>query len=185
MANFRIICRRLHRDISYLFSGMLLVYAVSGIALNHKDTYNSQYDIQVRQFSVGQPLPARESINRTFITEQLLEPLGEAGNYTKHYFPEEHVLKIFLKGGSNLLVDTESGQATYESVRRRPLMGSLSRLHYNPGRAWTIFSDLFAVALILIILSGIFMLKGKHGLWGWGGIELLVGIAIPLLFILL
>ena len=184
MASFRIVCRRLHRDISFLFSGMLLVYAVSGIALNHKDSYNSQYDIQVRHYRIAQPLPARESIDRAFITD-LLEPLGEADNYTKHYFPEEHLLKVFLKGGSNLLVDTGSGQATYESVRRRPLMGALSRLHYNPGRAWTIFSDLFAGAVVLIILSGMFMLKGKHGLWGWGGIELLVGIAIPLLFILL
>lgn len=61
----------------------------------------------------------------------------------------------------------------------------MTKLHYNPGRWWTWFSDIFAVALMVITLTGLFMLKGNKGLWGRGGIELLIGIAIPILFVLL
>ena len=38
--------RIIHRELSYVFAGMLLVYAISGIALNHKATFNSSYRIE-------------------------------------------------------------------------------------------------------------------------------------------
>ena len=36
-------CRLLHRDLSYFFAGMVLIYALSGIAMNHRDTFNPDY----------------------------------------------------------------------------------------------------------------------------------------------
>lgn len=185
MNNIRKWCRWIHRDLSFLFSGMLLVYAISGIALNHKATYNSQFDIRVEQYKVGVPMPSAEGISRDFITSNLLPPIGEEGNYTKHYFPKPNTLKVFLKSGSNLVVSLPDGNAVYESVKPKPFMGALSRLHYNPSQAWTMFSDIFAIALIVVVLTGLIMLRGRHSLWGIGGIELAIGIAIPLIFALL
>lgn len=176
--------RILHRDLSFFFSGMLIMYAVSGIALNHKDTFNSQYSIERKEFKIKQALPEKADLNKEAVVD-LLRSINESDNYTKHYFPESNTLKVFLKGGSNLVVDINTGQAVYESVKRRPILGAMSKLHYNPGKAWTFFSDFFAVALIVIILTGLLMIKGKHGLWGIGGIELLIGIIIPLLFVFL
>ena len=100
------------------------------------------------------------------------------------FFGEDGV-KIFFKGGSSLEVDLSDGSAQYEKLRKRPVLGAFSRLHYNPSKWWTWFSDIFAVSLLLITVTGIVMLKGPKGLWGRGGIELLAGILIPLLFILL
>lgn len=185
MNTFRKWCRLLHRDLSYLFAGMLLVYAVSGIALNHKSTFNSQYDVSVRNYTLDTPLPSRQLIDQQAITDLILRSIDEEDNYTKHYFPNDSTLKIFLKSGSNVVVDLPTGHVTYERVRRRPILGALSRLHYNPGSAWTVFSDIFACAMIVVILTGLLMLRGKHGLWGWGGVELLLGIALPLLFMLI
>lgn len=185
MNKFRKWCRLLHRDLSYIFAGMLLVYAVSGIALNHKSTFNSQYDISVRNYTLAQPLPERQLIDQQAINDAILSDIGESGNYTKHYFPNDNTLKIFLKSGSNVVVDLPTNGVTYERVRRRPILGALSRLHYNPGSAWTLFSDIFAVAMIVIVLTGVLMLRGKHSLWGWGGLELLLGIALPLIFMLI
>ncbi|HAC20873.1 MAG TPA: peptidase, partial [Porphyromonadaceae bacterium] len=48
-----------------------------------------------------------------------------------------------------------------------------------------IFSDVFATALMIIAISGLFIVRGNKGLWGRGGIELAIGILIPLLFIYL
>jgi len=162
---------------------MLLVYAISGIALNHKDTYNSQFTIERKTFRVSNPIP-QTSINKALVLKWLL-PLDESDNYTKHYFPEHDILKVFLKGGSNVVIDLRTGEGIFESVKKRPVIGALSRLHYNPSKAWTLFADVFAVALLLIIVSGLFMLRGRHGLWGLGGIELLLGILIPLIFMLI
>ncbi len=181
---FRKLCRVLHRHLSFFFSGMLLVYAISGIALNHKDTFNSQYSIERKSFSISRAFSQEEEITKEVVLELLL-PIEESKNYTKHYFPEHNTLKVFLKGGSNLVVNLSTGEAVYESVKRRPVIGALSKLHYNPGKAWTVFSDVFAVGLIIIIFTGLFVLKGKYSLWGIGGIELTIGILIPVLFLML
>jgi hypothetical protein len=34
--------RKWHRDIAYYFLGMILSFAISGIALNHRTTFNSR-----------------------------------------------------------------------------------------------------------------------------------------------
>ncbi|MDE6500019.1 MAG: peptidase, partial [Rikenella sp.] len=75
-------------------------------------------------------------------------------------------------------------RAEYESLKRRPFFGAVSRLHYNPGRWWTLFSDIFAGALILVKITGFTMMKGRRGLIGWGGAELLAGLLFPLAFLL-
>lgn len=180
MQTFRKLCRLLHRHLSYLFSGVLIVYLISGIAMNHKDTFNSQYDITVTQYTLSQPLPSKENVDKKYIVENILRDIDEGKNYTKHYYPNDSALKIFLKSGSNIVVNTHSGQVTYEKVRRRPVLGAMSRLHYNPGRAWTIFSDIFAISMLIVIITGLFMMKGKNGIIGIGGVELLLGIAIPI-----
>lgn len=175
--------RSVHRELSFFFSGMLLIYAVSGIAMNHRDTINPNYSVEQRRYVVAEPLPDREQLTRDDVA-RLLEPLGEAANYTKHYFPEPGLLKVFLKGGSSLTVRLSDGAAFYEKLTRRPVLGAMTRLHYNPGRWWTWFSDSFAAGLVLIVVSGLLLLKGPKGLWGRGGVELLLGIAVPLLFLI-
>jgi len=168
--------RIIHRELSYVFAGMLLVYAISGITLNHKATFNSNYRIECTELQ----LPADGTL------DEWLALCGMEGKEIQHYNPDENTLKVFLKGNSTLTVDLTTHIGVLELVKKRPILGSLSKLHYNmQGKAWTWFSDIFAVCLILIVLTGIFMLKGKHGLWGIGGIEFAIGILIPLLFIML
>lgn len=135
MGRVRRVSRWLHRDLSYLFAGALLVYAISGICLNHKRDFNSDYSIRLTEYTLESPLPAeKDGWDKDYVLG-LLEPLGERENYTQHYFPDEHTVKVFLKGGSSLQVDIRSGQARYESLRKRPLLPALNRLHYNPSRA--------------------------------------------------
>ena len=174
-AQFRKWMRLIHRELGYVFAGALLVYAVSGIALNHKATFNSQYAISRTEHS----LPADGSI------DDWLAICGMSGKQIQHYYPDSMTLKVFLKGNSSLTVDLNTHIGVLEQVKKRPVLGSLSKLHYNPGKAWTWFSDIFAGALVIIVISGLLMIKGKHGLWGIGGIEFLIGIIIPLIFIFL
>ena len=177
--------RPVHRDLSFFFSGVLLIYAVSGFMLNHKRDFNSDYSVRRTELVFAQEIPRAEQEWTRARAEELLLRVGEEGNYLKHYFPEPDRLKVFIRGGSSLTVDLASGHAVYESIRKRPVLSSLNRLHYNPSRWWTVFSDVFLAGLIVIVLSGLVMMRGPKGLRGRGGVELIVGILIPLLFIFL
>ena len=181
---FRKWSRIIHRDVSYFFAGMILIYALSGILMNHRGDLNPHYSVERHEYKVTADLSDKAKVDKALVLT-LLEPWDEAENYTKHYFPSANHLKVFLKGGSSLEVDIASGKAVYESLRRRPLVSSMTTMHYNPNRWWTWFSDAFAVALLVITLTGLLMIKGSKGLWGRGGIELLIGIAIPIAILLL
>ena len=181
-AAFRKWSRIIHRDVSYLFAGMILIYALSGILMNHRGDLNPHYSVSRQELRVDADLTDKTKVDKSLVLS-LLEPLGEAGNYTKHYFPKDGEMKVFLKGGSSLLVNTQTGEAVYESLKRRPLLSDMVRLHYNPTKWWTIFSDVFAVCLILITITGLVMVKGSKGFWGRGGILFVIGVVIPVLFL--
>ena len=181
---FRKWSRILHRDVSYLFAGMILIYALSGILMNHRRDLNPHYSVEVKEFKVTQDLTDKEKIDKALVLD-ILQPLNEAENYTKHYFQKDGRMKVFLKGGSNLVVDTQSGAAEYEKLERRFLLSDMVKLHYNPGRWWTTFSDVFAISLILITLTGLVMVKGSKGFWGRGAILFVIGILFPILFLIL
>jgi conserved hypothetical protein len=181
MTSVRKWSRTLHRDLSYVFSGALLVYAMSGFMLNHKNDFNSNYKIEQHRYTIAE-LP--ETVDDAY-ARSLLEQWGEADNFTAVYDFDAESFKVFIRGGSSLLVNRNTGEAIYESIKKRPVISAINRLHYNPSRYWTWFSDIFLLSLVVIILTGLVMVKGKHGLWGRGGIELLIGIAIPILFMVL
>ena len=183
-AAFRKWSRIIHRDVSYLFAGMILIYAFSGILMNHRSDLNPHYSVSLHEYKVTADLSDKTKIDKASVLT-LLEPWGETENYTKHYFPKEGQMKVFLKGGSSLVVNTQTGEAVYESLKRRPLLSDMVKLHYNPGRWWTTFSDAFAVCLILITLTGLVMVKGPKGLLGRGGILFIIGVMVPILFLVL
>ena len=181
-AAFRKWSRTVHRELSFFFAGMILIYAVSGLVMNHRDSINPHYTVTRKEYKVAADLSDKNKVNDKVILA-LLEPLGEAENFTKYYYPKPDRIKVFLKGGSSLVIDTRTNDAVYEGLKRRPLISPMVQLHFNPGKWWTWFADAFTVCLILITLSGIVMIKGPKGLWGRGGIELVIGILIPVIFL--
>ena len=175
-------CRVIHRDLSFFFAGIILIYAISGIVMNHKDSIDPHFTVTQKEYKIDKDISDRSKVNEETILG-LLEPLGETKNFTKYYYPKPNLIKVFLKGGSSLVINTQSGEAAYESVKRRPLISPMVQLHFNPGKWWTWFADTFAVCLIVITLSGLVMNGGPKGLWGRGGIEMIIGILIPILFL--
>ena len=156
---FRKWSRIIHRDLSFFFAGMILIYAISGIVMNHRDSINPHYTVTRTEYKITEDLSDKSKVNEKMILT-LLEPLGEAGNFTKYYYPEPDLIKVFLKGGSSLVINTRTKDAVYEGVKRRPLISSMVQLHFNPGKWWTWFADAFAVCLIIITVSGIVLIKG-------------------------
>lgn len=181
--NLRKLNRIFHRDIGYFFFGMSVIYGISGIALNHKADWNPNYDISQYAVQVDTPLVAA-SIDKDFITG-ILKNYGEDKDYRKYYFQDSATVRVFLKGGS-MSLDLRTGSGFIETIRSRPLLREFNFLHYNTIRKlWTWFADLFALGLIVLAVTGLFMVKGKYGITGRGAWYTLAGLLIPLLFLLL
>lgn len=170
----------LHRDLGYFFVVMTLIYAISGIAINHRADWNPNYIINKQLKSVKVDFD-RNTVNDEKITK-ILNLFGEEGNYKSHFFPNDNTLRIFINGG-NITVDLITDEAYLETIKPRPLLKELNYLHYNPGRIWTWFSDIFCVALSFLAISGLFILKGKNGLKWRGTIFLILGLIIPLVLL--
>jgi hypothetical protein len=180
--NWRKINNVLHRDVGYFFVGMTIIYALSGIALNHISDWDPNYIIENRSVQVD-PATLSGAIDDQQIAD-LARQLDINKKLKKHYYPSPGTLKVFLQGGS-LTLNIRTGSGFLETVDRRPVFYEFNYLHYNHSKfLWTWFSDIFAGGLILLAVTGLFVLKGKNGLKRRGVWFVLVGLLIPLAFLL-
>lgn len=175
--------RILHRDLGYLFIGASIIYGLSGIALNHLKDWNPNYTVEVKEFQTDISLFKTPQIKNNI--QFLLDDIDDADNYKNHYYPDADHIKIFLRGGSSVVANVNSGIGRAEFLKKRPVFYQVNYLHYNPDRWWMWFSDIFAGGLIFLAVTSLFMVRGKKGVWGRGGIYTLIGIIIPILFLLL
>ena len=172
--------RVVHRDFGYLFFGMTLIYAISGIAINHIKDWNPNYVVTTEEIQV-------ETISlkpdKTIILSWL-DDIDESDAYKSHYFPDETYLKVFIDGGT-VYYNLETGEGLLEKTTRRPLFREVNYLHYNPIKYWTYFSDIYAGGLIVLALSGLFIPRGETGITGRGAWMTILGIMIPLVYLFL
>ncbi len=169
--------RIVHRDFGYLFFGVTLIYAISGIAINHLDDWNPNYIITTEDIQTQ----LSHGADKAEILA-MLDANGEKSNYKNHYFPDANSLKVFLKNG-NVYVNLNSGKGLVEINKRRRMFREMNYLHYNPVKYWTWFSDLYAGALIILALTGLFLVRGKKGITGRGAWLTVLGILIPLIYL--
>jgi hypothetical protein len=170
----------LHRDLGYLCVGLTIVYVVSGVAVNHVESWNPNYAIERRSAALG-PVTGDPASDRA--VRDLLTRLELPAEYRTTFRPAPGSLRIFVEDGT-VDVDLATGAATVEIVRRRPVLFAANFLHLNhPKRLWTWMADLYAVALGLLAVTGMFVLKGKKGITGRGAWLTAAGAVIPFVFL--
>jgi uncharacterized protein len=179
-ANLRRLNSDLHRDIGYFLSGLILVYCISGIALNHVNDWNHDFVVHKRTITLPQSF-TKDEITAERIAE-FTALVGESA--PKVYdFPTPDRVKIYYDNAS-LLVDLAGKTGKYESVQRRPLIYHTNVLHRNSLKGWKWASDVFGVLLIFITISGWFMLRGKNGIGGRGKWLIAAGMLPPVVALL-
>lgn len=166
-----------HRDLGYFFTGVVVLYALSGIAVNHVDHWNPNSVIQ--RNDVVLDLPSEPSAISVVQIQANLARLGAADDYLSFDFPSANKVKIYLTDGS-ILASLRDGRGCYETISRRPLLHQINMLHLNPEKWWRVFSDVFAGGLILVALTGLFVARGRHGLLGRGKWLVGAGLVAPL-----
>ncbi|WP_167375044.1 PepSY-associated TM helix domain-containing protein [Prosthecochloris sp. GSB1] len=171
----------LHRDLGYFFAALIIAYSLSGIALNHVDEWNPDFIIRKTT------LDFKRTYDRRTITEEDIAALSsKAGerSFRLYDFPSERQVKIYYRDAT-LLVDLEKGAGEYEKISRRPLFYQVNVLHRNSVEWWKWASDLFAATLIIITLTGMFMLRGRNGFSGRGKWLVTAGLIPPLIAVFL
>jgi hypothetical protein len=250
---WRMRLRSLHRDFGFFAVGLTLIYASSGLALNHIGDWDPSYTSYEYATTVDGPLPEDDTEAAAAIAAAL-ELRGEPDVFALR----DTIIHYEIRVGETLIeVHTDTDQAivtTGEESETRPLpeplppedwaaaraaldqlgieakpdtveridyptrelnltferatvtahdLGDITEvyvqgenprfflyianwLHLNRGKkAWTYIADFYAVVLLFLAVSGMLMVKGKQGLFGRGGVFLLIGIAVPVVYIIL
>lgn len=171
--------RAVHRDIGYFSVGLTVVYAVSGLAVNHIADWEPNFQQVTRAHQLPLPLPAGEEAAGAR-TRELLEidaPVREV------YRTSEHELEVVFDQRT-VRVDTQSGQALEEGQEPRFFLRVANWLHLNRGkRAWTLIADTYAVFLLLLSITGLWMFPGRRGLLGRAGVITALGALVPVLYV--
>lgn len=189
----------LHRDVGFLAVGLTLVYAVSGIAVNHREHWDFNWSRELRVEHIGSPAELLNGsagtvlvgagepgevarANEAELVRRITAATGRTKAPYKAFWRSRDRLSLFFGRADEDVVDYKPSQglATHERRRDRFLIRPMNFLHLNEGRkAWTWLADGYAAALLFLALSGTLIVKGRKGLIGRGGIYLLLGVLLP------
>lgn len=171
----------LHRDLGYLCFGLTIIYAISGLAVNHMADWNPNYRIE-RMQSVIDPAPLA-GLTGAPLVAAILDQMGESGEVKGSYQSDEENLQIFVVN-NNITVNLQTGAVHQEKNQTRKVLYELNFLHINHAKKlWTWVADLYAIALAVLALTGLFVLRGKKGITGRGAWLTGIGFLIPIFFL--
>jgi hypothetical protein len=172
--------RAIHRDAGCLAVGLTIVYALSGLAVNHIADWDPSFVSYARVHELG-PLDASDAA----VAQRVLSALGVDAAPREVYRASPTRLEIGLDKRT-IHVDTASGRVVDEGQRPRFFLRAANWLHLNRGKkAWRWFADGYAVGLLLLAGTGIFMLPGRRGLALRGAILIAAGVALPTVYLAL
>ncbi|MFO0750397.1 MAG: hypothetical protein U1F43_32710 [Myxococcota bacterium] len=167
--------RAWHRDIGYFAVGLTLVYAVSGIAVNHIADWDPSFE-QFKKTVQVEPFPGDDAA----VAARAIRELGMDEAPVDVYRVSDTRVDVSLEKVT-VHVNPAAGIIAAEGQRERPVLRDINWLHLNRGKAaWTVFADAFAAMLIFLAVSGMFMIKGRKGLIGRGAFFVVAGLAIPI-----
>ena len=175
--------------------GMLL-FAVTGITLNHAAQIEARPEIVERQAMLPAPL------QKKLLAEQPSEGLPAqlrgwleselnlelAGREAEWSDGELYIALPRPGGDAWLSLDLDSGELLFEATDRG-WIAYLNDLHKgrNTGEAWSWFIDIFAGVCVLFSLTGLLLLQrhasGRPTTWPLVGAGLVIPLLLALLFI--
>lgn len=171
--------RSFHRDVGYFCVGLILIYAISGIAVNHIDSWNPSY-VVTRAEQVLPDLAADPEAEE--FQKALAQKLGITTGFRSRIRDSQDEVLFFYEN-SRVVWNQVKRQASVETTEKRTGLFFVNYLHLNKAkRAWTFVADLFAVLLIYLSISGLFMVKGANGFGRRGWILVSAGLVVPFAF---
>jgi hypothetical protein len=158
-----------------------MIYAVSGIAVNHAADWNPNYRVVTKTIRIS-PLEPGKILSADQL-RAILSQIGETEPVKNVFYPDPEHVRIFT-ANHTIEVHLSTGEVLQEQVTPRPLLYPMNFLHLNHPKAWwTWMADLYAATLAILAITGLFVLKGKKGITGRGAWLTTIGILVPLVFL--
>ena len=121
---------------------------------------------------------AQPEMAATAVTKLPIDPRNVRG----HFLETATQLRVFFDAGQEAKLDITSGRGTVKTLKSRVVFFEVNSLHLNNLKgAWTYVADAFAIALIILALTGVSMMKGARGFWGRGKYFVAAGLAVPII----
>jgi hypothetical protein len=175
--------RNLHRDLGYFTAGLTIIYALSGLAVNHMEDWNPSYDITHLDVAMGTIDTEKKSGNQRldFLQERIVAHLRLDEDIVRGRLDQgPESFKIFLEEGGEVVVNPKDGSGRVKIVKKRAFLFDFNALHLNSLKGWwTYAADVFACILLFLAASGIVMLPGKQGFMGRGKWLISLGLLVP------
>jgi hypothetical protein len=172
--------RAIHRDAGYVAVGLTLVYALSGLAVNHISDWDPNFTSHETVTELGGPL---EGDDDEALAKVVVGKLGVTTPIRDVERSSNGRLDIVLDKRT-IHVDTKTGQVVDEGQKPRLLLRAANWLHLNRGKkSWTYIADAYAAALLFLAISGMFMIPGRKGLIGRGAVLVALGVAVPVAYV--
>lgn len=176
--------RTLHRDVGYFCVGLTIIFAISGIAVNHIHDWNPNYDIK-RTVKMLEP-NQWHTLDDAVLNAQLVRQANISQPVKSGYWSSPQEYKVFLKDGANLTLNSANSELIIEQITPRYVLKAFNKLHLNEAhKAWVFFSDIYAALLLFLACSSLFMVKGRNSPWRKKSVWLISGIILPIIFILI
>ena len=169
-----------HRDIGYLCIGLTLIYAVSGIVVNHiSHSFNPSYTIEHSETTI-EPV-SKETKPDMALVDSILQQLGEKGAFKNVAQLAPGKLRIFVEGNT-IDVNLSNGEVKQEKGARRPILFEVNFLHLNKAKGiWTWIADGYAVLLVVLTITGFLMIRKNSRVRGL--VLTGLGFVVPLVFL--
>ena len=170
--------RAVHRDFGYLAVGFTIIYAVSGIAVNHTGDWDPKFvssEAVTKIDPIGAEVPDDEAFARAEKALGFGKPKDtyRAGDEIRFKYDQRDVTII-----------GDSGDVTIQGNKPRFFFNAVVWLHTARAKpAWKYVADVYAVMLLYLAMSGMFMIKGRLGLKWRGAVLVAIGVAVPVLYV--
>lgn len=177
--------------------GMLL-FAVTGITLNHAGKIEGDPQVDNRQLelpatmlaALGEATPEEDAPLPPRVSAWLDDALDASIGRRKAEWSDAEIYLSMPGPGRDawLSIDRQSGAVEYERTDRGAI-SYLNDLHKgrNAGPAWGWFIDIFSIACVVFTVTGLFLLqlhaRQRRMTWPYVGLGLLVPVLLALLFI--
>lgn len=179
--------RNLHRDLGYLFVGLTLIYAISGIALNHLHHWNPDYIKE--SYAANYSNNYDFSNNREAAIQNLLDDASIEYPMKSNIISRSGEIKVFLDLGSGstgkVIINPIDKYYFVDIQKKRSFFFELDLMHRNNfKKIWTWVSDIYGLGLIILAITGMIILRGKKGFKRYGVWWVAVGIIIPVIILI-
>ena len=169
--------RAIHRDVGYLAVGFTIIYAISGIAMNHVDDWNYSFNSSERTLKIA---PVPDDATDEAAAKLVADAAGKGKPDDVYRAGDE----VHLSYSNGTKVTAIGAEVTVQEVKSRFFFRAATWLHAAKGKqGWKYIADVYAVLLMYLAVSGLFMIKGKLGLRWRGTILVAMGLAAPVIYL--